>query len=129
MSHFLEFSILILSFTIVFPFVVTYIIYFFVNFFTKYEMKAFQKAVDWSTPLYILSVYNLYKMYFSGPLFSYILVFVLIVLSFLLIYQRNRDNEVILSRAVKIVWRLCFLLFSSLYVVFVLFGILQLLFL
>src|SRR5690625_1336142 len=121
MSYFLEISILILSFT--FP------IYFFVNFFTKYEMKAFQKAVDWSTPLYILSVYNLYKMYFSGPLFSYILVFVLIILSFLLIYQRNRDNEVILSRAVKIVWRLCFLLFSSLYVVFVLFGILQLLFL
>src|SRR5690625_5617878 len=106
MSHFLEFSILILSFTIVFPFVVTYIIYFFVNFFTKYEMKAFQKAVDWSTPLYILSVYNLYKMYFSGPLFSYILVFVLIVLSFLLIYQRSEEHTSELQSRGHLVCRL-----------------------
>src|SRR5690625_1964450 len=86
MSHFLEISILILSFTIVFPFVVTYIIYFFVNFFTKYEMKAFQKAVDWSTPLYILSVYNLYKMYFLVPLFLFIFFFLFFFFFFLFFY-------------------------------------------
>src|SRR5690625_503911 len=112
------------SFLITFPFLLTFGIYGITRMISLSSTKAFHKALDWSTSFYILSVYFLKNMYMIDfPLFSFITIALLLLMSGILIYQRQKHLEIIVIKAAKIVWRLCFLLFSNLYVIFMIYGI------
>lgn len=111
-----------------FPFVITWLIYKCNRSFKKTRIYAVHKAVTWTTILYILSVMMLCKVIFDAYFIGYISVIHLIFLAIIIIYQRTNHTEVIFEKAVKIVWRSSFLLFSLLYFMLILFGIISRLF-
>lgn len=117
-----------ISFSVTFPFVLTFLLYLAFRVVTTNRVKSLQKAVDFSTIFYVLSIYSLQAMYMKIPLFSIIIVSLLLLFSAMIIYQRKNYNEIYIQRSVKILWRICFLIFSVLYVFFCGFGILRLIF-
>lgn len=124
MDYLTKFFTYFLSFFITFPFILSLGIYGITRIVFPSSMKAFHKALDWSTFFYIISIYFLQDMYIINfPLFSIIAIALLVLMSGILIYQQKRYHEIIVTKAAKIVWRLCFLLFSNLYMIFTIYGI------
>lgn len=107
------------------PFVVTWLIYKCNRSLKKTKLYAFHKAVTWTTILYILAVIMLCKIIFGHFFIGYIFVYYLIFMAVIIIYQRINHTDVIFGKAWKIVWRFSFLLFSCLYIILILYGIIQ----
>ena len=125
MSYIIQVFTNIFSLIVTFPFLITLIIYMAVKFIKKNNVLALHKALDWSTLFYLVAVYFINSMYSDFPLISIITVLLLVVLSFILIYQRKSYNELNLLKASKIVWRLCFIIFFLLYIGYALYGIIR----
>lgn len=105
------------------PILVTYIIYQIGIFFNKSSIRSFHHSVHLTTILYILSTHALVKMLFDTALIGIIFIFILITLSISIIIQWKKDVDISLKRAMKITWRLCFLIFSVTYILLTLGGI------
>ncbi|ASN05860.1 DUF3397 domain-containing protein [Virgibacillus necropolis] len=114
-----------IAIAITIPFVMTWLVYKCNRIFKKTRVYAFHKAITWTTILYILSVMTMCKILFDHFFIGYISVFHLLFLAIIIIYQRVNYTEVVLKKACKIVWRVSFLLFSFLYILLILFGIIQ----
>jgi len=83
-----------ISFSVTFPFVLTFLLYLAFRVVTTNRVKSLQKAVDFSTIFYVLSIYSLQAMYMKIPLFSIIIVSLLLLFSAMIIYQRKNYNEI-----------------------------------
>ncbi|HLR59346.1 MAG TPA: DUF3397 family protein [Pseudogracilibacillus sp.] len=97
------------------PFLVTYLIYRF-----EYRKKGVKKiaahqSITYSTLFYILgALYLIHKM-FESYFIGYILIGLILLLGLILINQWKNDNEVILLKGIKKMWRYCFLVFFMSY--------------
>lgn len=116
----------IVSFSVTFPFIITFLIYIVSKRVTSNKIKALHKSVDLSTLFYVISTYFLMNKYVNFPLLSIIIVLLLIILSLIIIYQRRKYNDIYIVKAIKIIWRTCFLLFAISYFSFSIFGVLKL---
>lgn len=118
-----ELILFILAFMITVPFIVTVIIFYALNYLFNNRVMSFHKAINWTTILYILSVNTILTYLFGGFYLGYIIVFMLCVLTVVIIIQWKKRTEVDIRRAMKLMWRISFLVFFMLYSVFILFGI------
>lgn len=107
------------------PIIITWIIYKINRILNKNRMYAFHQSIKWTTILYILSVIMLCNVIFHHFYFGYNLAFHLVLITVILIFQRINYTEVNLGKAWKIAWRASFLLYFSLYILLVMYGIFQ----
>ncbi|WP_330948430.1 DUF3397 domain-containing protein [Virgibacillus sp. MG-45] len=106
------------------PPITTFLIYRLLRLKSNYSRKAFFKAVNWTTLLYIIAVFiilnNLFDQFFIGIF----LLVLLILFTVIIIVQWKTKIEINYQAAFKVLWRSCFLLFSFLYFVLICYGIL-----
>ncbi|MYL42353.1 DUF3397 domain-containing protein [Virgibacillus salexigens] len=117
--------IYIFAFFITAPIVITFIIYVIAYMVSNYRLKAFHHAVNWTTWLYIISVIVLTKMIFGVQMVGIVIVLLLIILGAIMFSQWKIQTEIILRKALKIMWRFSFLLFAFLYIGLILIGVIQ----
>lgn len=110
---------------ITFPILATILIYFITYKVTGHKIKAIHNAVNWTTLLYIFATTFLSYTIFGPYLISIILSLLLLVLITIIIIQWKIKTEVVFVRALKVSWRIYFLLFLSLYIILSLIGVLQ----
>lgn len=108
---------------ITFPFLATWIVYMIATFLTVHKLKAFHIAVQWTAIWYIIAVSTLNNIYFNRSFSGGIVIFLLIILSCIIIYQRSTNVNIHIRRAVMILCRFCFLLFGTLYICFAFYSI------
>lgn len=78
--------------------------------------KALHKAVNWSTFFYIIAVILLIKIVFDISGTGFILILVLAILTIVIFFQWKRHTDIQFIKAAKLLWKICFLLFLTLYV-------------
>ncbi|WP_067728290.1 DUF3397 domain-containing protein [Oceanobacillus damuensis] len=120
-----EYIIHILAFFVTLPIIATVSIYFISVKFHNKKLKAVHTAVNWTTVLYIIAVSLLLHLIFDRSFFGWLIVYFILSLSVIIIYQWKTRTEIELGKALKIIWRFSFLLFLLLYVLLVLSGIIQ----
>ncbi|BAC13415.1 hypothetical conserved protein [Oceanobacillus iheyensis HTE831] len=107
--------IYIIASAISFPFFVTLSIYWIAKWARSSNWKAIHLAVHWSTLFYIIAVGIILNILLQQSFIGLILLFFLIFLTIIIIYQRRTQTDVELFKAIKIVWRGAFLLFFTMY--------------
>lgn len=88
-----------------------------------HSRRAFHTASDLSTFLFVLSVSACLYVIFGHSYLAWILVFLILIQSFLLFFQWKTKHEVVFSKAFKVFLRFSFLLFSALYLILICYGI------
>lgn len=119
----LDFIIYFIGLIVTVPIIATWIVYLISVKMYRHKWKAVHNAVNWTTILYIIAVGTLVKEIFGISFFGIILVIIISIYTIIVIAQWKIYTEVIFSKAFKVFWRICFLLFSMLYICLVLIGI------
>jgi Protein of unknown function (DUF3397) len=120
-----DFVLFVFAFFITIPIVATVVLYYILKFFYGNPIKAFHKAINWTTLLYIIAVDVLLTYLFKGSYIGYIIVLLLLLLTLLITIQWKRHTEIMIQKAMKLLWRLSFLIFFFLYIVLVVYGIVE----
>ncbi|RDW17935.1 DUF3397 domain-containing protein [Oceanobacillus chungangensis] len=115
--------IYIIAFLMTVPMFLTTVIYFLSIKFHQPVWKAVHAAVNWSTIFYIMAVILILDMTFDLHVIGIVLVFFLLLLGLFIYLQWKFNTEVKVTKAFKLVWRICFLLFLILYICLVIIGI------
>lgn len=119
----LDYLIYFVAFLITFPFVLTFAAYFLFRKVYGHQWKAIHSTVGWTTIGYVAAVPLLFKVLFGHSFIGIVLLLLLIILAIIIYFQWKVHVEVEIKQAIKILWRICFLLFLFLYIVLVFFGI------
>ncbi|MGX4669131.1 DUF3397 family protein [Cerasibacillus sp. JNUCC 74] len=117
--------IYLLSFFITIPIFATWLTYIIISKWARHPLRAVHFAVTWTTPLYVIAVIFLIAIIFDVNVVGIILALLLISIAIIIMFQWKRNTEVLLIKAVKLMWRFTFLLFFLLYCLFVIIGIVQ----
>lgn len=117
--------IYLLSFFITVPIIATLTLYMIVLKIRRSSRMAVHKAVNWSTIFYILSVFILIQYLFNVSITGSVLIFMIIVLTIIIIYQWKTNVDIKIKKAFKILWKICFLLFFILYISFTIIGLIM----
>ena len=97
--------------------VITFLVLFFIfKARTKKTIRSIQLAADFSALFFIISVSTLFYILFENHFIPWIVVSYLIVLLIVLFYQYVKNEEIIINRALRIVWRIGFIMMFMLYV-------------
>ena len=97
--------------------VITFLVLFFIfKARTKKTTRSIQLAADFSALFFIISVSTLFYILFENHFIPWIVVSYLIVLLIVLFYQYVKNEEIIINRALRIVWRIGFIMMFMLYV-------------
>lgn len=112
-----------LAFFITLPILATWLIYRMSYRIIGSKKRAMILSINWTTVLYMIAVVVMLMINFEKHFIGLILGVMLIGLSIIIIFQWKTKTEVIFSRAVKILWRICFLCFSFAYICLVFFSI------
>ncbi len=97
--------------------VITFLILFFIfKARTKKTTRSIQLAADFSALFFIIAVSTLFYILFENHFIPWIVVSYLIVLLIVLFYQYVKNEEIIINRALRIVWRIGFIMMFMLYV-------------
>ena len=97
--------------------VITFLILFFIfKARTKKTIRSIQLAADFSALFFIIAVSALFYILFENHFIPWIVVSYLIVLLIVLFYQYVKNEEIIINRALRIVWRIGFIMMFMLYV-------------
>jgi len=120
MVHFFSY---IIAFIITVPVFATWLVYFIIAKWNRPKLKAFHQAVNWTTLLYIIAVSILIWLNFHINLTGIIIIFFLSALAIIIFMQWKMNEEVLLSKALKLLWRFFFLVFAFLYVCLLIFDI------
>lgn len=115
-------SIIIAS-LITFPIFSTWIIYKIGNKVVRQKSRALHIAVNWTTILYILSTIMMLHIIFEQHFIGIIFGLILSILAIIIIWQWKTKTEILFSKAIKILWRLCFIIFLVTYFILVFYGI------
>jgi len=102
---------------IAFPFIITFLAYWITKLRKKHTWKAVHNAVQWSAIFFVLGVGVLLQLLFDRSFFGWIILLFLISITGILIHQYRKQSDIEVSKAIKIVWRSAFLLFSSAYLI------------
>lgn len=114
--------IYIIAFLMTVPIVLTALIYYLSIKFHRPVWKAVHTAVNWTTIFYMMAVILIFNM-FDIRVIGIVLVFFLFLLGLFIYMQWRFNTEVKVTKAFKLAWRICFLLFLFLYVCLVIIGI------
>ncbi|MFS0751945.1 DUF3397 domain-containing protein [Oceanobacillus sp. 1P07AA] len=110
-----DIMIYVIATAISFPFIMTIGIYWIAKWTRSSNWKAIHIAVHWSTLFYIIAVSIILNILLQQSFIGLILLFFLVFLTLIIIYQRKSQTDIELFKALKIVWRGSFLLFFTLY--------------
>jgi hypothetical protein len=113
----------IIAFFITVPVIATWLMYFILVKWNRPMLRAFHQAVNWTTLLYIIAVLILFWLNFRVNLTGVIIIFFLSALAVIIFMQWKLNMEVLLSRALKLLWRFLFLLFGLLYICLLIYDI------
>lgn len=115
----------IISFFITVPMVASFIVYVISMGRLGNPWKAIHMMVDWTTLFYILAVMIMLFVLFERHFFGDILIFLLMALSVIIFNQWKKERDIQLKKAVKLLWRISFLLFFFLYGCLTVLGIIK----
>ncbi|RDW18459.1 hypothetical protein CWR48_12895 [Oceanobacillus arenosus] len=85
--------------------------------------KAIHTAVNWTTIFYMIAVCLLVKIIFDITVTGYVSVFFLFLLGMFTYMQWRFHTDIKVTKAFKLAWRICFLLFLCLYLCLIITGI------
>ncbi|MEH7106870.1 MULTISPECIES: DUF3397 domain-containing protein [Bacillaceae] len=91
----------------------------------KNPKKSFHKAIDYSTILFIISVYFLMETIWGKSFFWLILLVLIVTAMFFVIIHWKVKEEVIIHKVLKGFWRFTFLMFFVVYISLTLFGLIH----
>lgn len=114
---------IIIAFLITFPFIPTIIVYKLSNKMVNHKLRSLHIAINWTTILYILATTKILKNMFDIQFIGAIFILMLFLLAIIIVRQWKTTTEVLLNKAMKILWRLCFLIFLFSYAILVVYGI------
>lgn len=89
------------------------------------KWKAIQKLVNWTTLFYIIAVTIMLTLIFGMGFTGIVLITLLAILTCIIFIQWKTRRDVEIRRAVRLLWRISFLLFFVLYGCLMLVGILK----
>lgn len=121
----IDILIYIISFFVTVPILASFLVYIGSMIRERNKWKAIHTAVNWTTILYIIAVAIMLRLIFNGSFLGIILIFILVVLSVIIFSQWKGKRDVQLKEAVKLLWRLSFLVFFILYGCLALYGIIM----
>lgn len=116
----------IIRILIIIPIFSTVILYYIMKWISRHPWKAIHFSTQWSAFLYVVAVSLLLEKHIGVATFGFFIVGILLLLSIHLIVQWKKDTEVILKKGLKLVTRVCFLLFSLLYIILISYEIIEL---
>lgn len=120
-----ESIIYVLAFLIVFPIPATLFIYWFAVKMYRHTLKAIHAAVNWTTFIYIITDIIYIDFIFARQVGGIVLIGLISLLAVIIIMQWRKQNEVLLFKAFKLLWRISFLVFLPLYILLVVLGIIK----
>lgn len=123
MKSILHIFIYIIALFITFPMIATWLVYIASKKICDHTWKAIHISVHWTTLFYLLSVLMLFKMFYDRSFIAIIGISLIVILAIILVVQRKRYEDLFLKRGIKLLWRLSFLMFSCLYIIFIILGI------
>lgn len=85
--------------------------------------KSIHRVVSWTTIFYIIAVLIMLQLIFDRSFTGLIFIFLLSILTFIIIIQWKKHRDIQFRIAIKILWRISFLLFFLLYGCFMFIGI------
>lgn len=112
-----------IAFFITIPFLATWIFYFVSLKIYRHRWKAIHSAINYTTILYIIAVLFMLALIFENSFFGIIIGCILCLLVTIIIYQWKMKSEIMFFRAVKVLWRICFLFFTFMYICLVFIGV------
>ena len=121
----LDFMIYTLSFFITIPFLASLLVYLVSMVLDRNKLKAIHRLVNWTTLFYIIAVTMMLSIIFNLSFIGIVLILLLSLLTLIIFIQWKTKRDVAITRAVKLLWRISFLLFFVLYSCLLLIGILQ----
>lgn len=110
---------------ITYPIIPTWLVYKIANKIVKQKWRALHIAINWTTILYILATIVMLNILFEQYFIGFILGFILLTLAIIIIWQWKTRTEVLFSKAIKILWRLCFIIFLFAYFILAFYGIIM----
>ncbi|MFB4167600.1 DUF3397 domain-containing protein [Virgibacillus sp. JSM 102003] len=119
----LDFIIYFIGLIVTAPILATWVVYLISVKMYRHKWKAIHNTVNWTTLLYIIAVGTLVKEIFGISFFGIILVILISIYTIIVVAHWKIYTEVIFTKAFKMFWRICFLLFFILYICLVLIGI------
>jgi len=72
--------------------------------------------VQWTAIFYIVADIILIKMILNVQVIGYTLIIIILILAFIIVAQWKKENEVSLIKGLRLMWRINFLLFVTLYI-------------
>lgn len=115
----------LVTFLMIIPIFSTWLFYVIGKKFRKYEWKAFQFAVNWTTIFYLIATNILLYQIFEQQFIGITIIVMLFLLAIILIIQRKKRTEVVLWKGIKLLWRLCFLIFFVAYVLLIIYLVIR----
>lgn len=115
----------ITSIFIVLPIAVFTVVACFITYIFKRPRYAFKIACDFSTIFLILAVHLFMKLLFGKSFLLYILLFLFLIGIALIFMFAKRDGEIHIKRTIRVYWRICFFVFSLLYILLFLIGLIM----
>ena len=122
MLNFISYTISIFITLPVFASMLVYIVSMLIE---RNKWKAIQKLVNWTTLFYIIAVTIMLTLIFDMGFTGIVLIVLLAILTLIIFIQWKNKRDVEIIRAVKLLWRISFLLFFILYGCLMLVGILK----
>jgi len=98
------------------PVVLSIIIYFLGVRLTKSKWKSIHKMVQWTAVFYIIADIVLIQHIFNVQVIGYTLIIIILILAIIIIRQWKKENEVSLIKGLRLMWRINFLFFVTLYI-------------
>ncbi|RWZ60704.1 DUF3397 domain-containing protein [Halobacillus fulvus] len=123
-----DWLVLIVASVLTMPIPFLIVFYFFARKWNKYKRKAVHQTANLTTPVFILAVHVLLLVLFDRSFFSYIVIFLLLLLGLSMVIQYKLHEELRLRRAFKGFWRVSFLLFIVSYLGLSFYGVVARLF-
>jgi Protein of unknown function (DUF3397) len=115
----------ILALLFIMPFAGFLAVFFICRFVTKNARRSVHYALDFSTVLFIFSVHFLLKTIWEKSFFwLIILVLIVTAMVFVIVHWKVKE-EINLKKVMKGFWRFNFLLFSLVYIVLTLYGLIH----
>ncbi|WP_461179748.1 DUF3397 domain-containing protein [Virgibacillus ainsalahensis] len=122
MIDFIIYFIALLITVPVIPTLLVYLVSFRIN---GHPWKSLHRAVNWTTCFYIIAVILLISIIFDLQSTGVILVLLLFLVALIIFIQWKTRTEIVFTKALRMVWRLSFLVFIFIYVCLLMIGILQ----
>ncbi|WP_088840543.1 DUF3397 domain-containing protein [Listeria sp. ILCC797] len=108
---------------IVLPVIVFLIVFWTVRFLLKQPRRELKLAADFTTLFLIIAVHLFMKLLFNHSFLLYIFLFLFIIGIVIIALFAKRDGEIHVYRTIRIYWRICFFVFSLLYIALFLTGL------